>query len=68
MKVVIDKISLMTCCFRPSTIGSIVLKSLRKVGLKEKYYDPVLENEVFIVDSKSKDPKTLDIHFKVIDE
>jgi|AntRauTorckE6833_2_1112554.scaffolds.fasta_scaffold00836_11 hypothetical protein len=64
MKVVIDKISLMTCCFRPSSIRNAVDKALEEAGFKEKYYDPKIENEVFVVEDMPKDPLIVDVEFK----
>lgn len=64
MKVVIDKISLMTCCSHSSTIKNAVDRTLEEAGFEEKYYDPLIENEVFVVEDMPKDPLTVDIEFK----
>jgi len=54
----------MTCCFRPSSIRNAVDKALEEAGFKEKYYDPKIENEVFVVEDMPKDPLIVDVEFK----
>jgi|GEM_PF-3742354 rhodanese-related sulfurtransferase len=63
MKVVIDKISLMTCYCSMSVIHNQVEKALKEAGLKESYYDPKIDNKVFIVERKPEEPKLVDIKF-----